>query len=647
MRRLIAHVLAAGLLMALAFVARPAAAAEQILSYDVSVDVGKDGALDVTERIRVNAEGNRIRRGIYRDFPVAYRLPSGFVRGVGFTVTGVQRDGHDEPWHSSRIDRFERVYIGDKDTYVSPGEHDYVLRYRTTRQLRYFPDYDELYWNATGNFWTFPILAATARIDLPAGARILKTAAYTGSYGASGKDWRITSESDNSITFQTTRPLGRHEGLTVAVAFPKGIVPQPGALDLWLASLWDNLGFAALIAAMVAVGAYFLLTWLRIGRDPDKGTIIPLFSPPAGMSPGLVSYISYQGFDTVRSGIPRAFVAALMDMAVKGNIKIIEDDSGIELRSVKISYPSLSKGESVIVDRLLSGRDRVPFDKSHGTMLADAISKFRSAILKENAGVYFRSNFSAFAMGIGLSVVALIAFFILQRPSSDQLGLAVPTVIATLMATYLIAAGGRRLLGWMPGGSSKLFGIVLLLAGIAVAAGIAFVFLADLLVLNDTLPPVILISLIALAAMNVSFYYLLRAPTPKGRKVMDDIEGFKLYLSVAEEGRLNVNDVPDMSQQLFERFLPYAVALEVEKPWTRAFQKWLAVAHPDTAQGAYMPIWYSGRGFNASSLDRAAAAMVTGLAAGMVAAMPSQSSSGSSGGGFSGGGGGGGGGGGW
>ena len=291
MRRLIAHVLAAGLLMALAFVARPAAAAEQILSYDVSVDVGKDGALDVTERIRVNAEGNRIRRGIYRDFPVAYRLPSGFVRGVGFTVTGVQRDGHDEPWHSSRIDRFERVYIGDKDTYVSPGEHDYVLRYRTTRQLRYFPDYDELYWNATGNFWTFPILAATARIDLPAGARILKTAAYTGSYGASGKDWRITSESDNSITFQTTRPLGRHEGLTVAVAFPKGIVPQPGALDLWLASLWDNLGFAALIAAMVAVGAYFLLTWLRIGRDPDKGTIIPLFSPRRHVTGACLLYL--------------------------------------------------------------------------------------------------------------------------------------------------------------------------------------------------------------------------------------------------------------------------------------------------------------------------------------------------------------------
>lgn len=645
MRRLIAHVLAAGLCVALALLARPAEAAEQILSYDVTVKVDKDGTLDVAERIRVNAEGRKIRHGIYRDFPVIYRLASGYVRRVGFVVTEVRRDGRPEPWHETSLDRFARVYIGDKDAYVPHGEHDYLLKYRTTRQLRFFPDHDELYWNATGNFWSFPILAATARIDLPPGARILSKAAYTGAYGSAGKDWRIIAETENSITFQTTRPLARHEGLTVAVAFPKGIVPEPGAFDLWMASIKDNLGFVALIAAVVGVGAYFLLTWLRIGRDPKKGTIIPLFAPPDGMSPGLASYVSYEGFDNVRSGVPRSFVAALMDMAVTGNIKIIDNDGDIELRKAELSYPSLSKGESAIASRLFGGRDRVRFDKAHGSMLADAVSKFRSAIEDENGGVYFRNNYAAFGLGIGLTIVALVAFVVLQLPTSEQMGLAIPTIVASLAATFLIAAGGRRLLGWVPGGSSKLFGIVLLVAGLA--AAFVLVVFAGLAVLDGTLPLPAEISLVLLAVMNVSFFYLLRAPTAEGRKAMDHIEGFKLYLSVAEEGRLNVNDEPEMSQQLFERFLPFAVALDVEKPWTRAFQKWLAVVHPDQAQGAYMPAWYSGGSFNTSSLDRAAAAMVTGLAAGMVAAMPSQSSSGSSGGGFSGGGGGGGGGGGW
>jgi uncharacterized membrane protein len=105
-----------------------------------------------------------------------------------------------------------------------------------------------------------------------------------------------------------------------------------------------------------------------------------------------------------------------------------------------------------------------------------------------------------------------------------------------------------------------------------------------------------------------------------------------------------------MSEQLFERFLPYAVGLDVEKPWTRAFQKWLAVAHPEAEEGSYSPSWYSGRSFDSGSLDKATARMVSGISAGMAAAMPAPSSSsgsGSSGGGSSGGGGGGGGGGGW
>ena len=658
MHRYVASMLAA-VFLALIALADGVEAAEQILSYDVTVDVRPDGGLDVEERIRVNAEGNQIRRGIYRDFPVVYRSDSGYVRRVGFTVTAIMRDGRDEPWHSESttpssngeplaagtemvISR-TRIYIGDKDVFVSSGVHDYVLRYRTTRQLRYFVDHDEIYWNATGNFWTFPIASASARINLPAAARILSMAAYTGPFGAKGQDWRIASQSDTSITFETTRTLEREEGLTVAVGFPKGIVPEPGALARQLQSLWDNLGFAALIAAIVATGLYFWRTWLKIGRDPDKGTIIPLFAPPGRMSPGVVSYIFYQGFPSIRSGAPRAFIAALMDMAVKGAVNIVDEDGDIEIRSLAGSKAALSSGEAVIAARLFKGRDRVAFTKANGPMLQDAVSRFKAGIGKENAGVFFRNNYGAFAWGAGLSVAALIAFFVLQLPTADQVGMIIFSLVASTLGALLVSAGGRRLMGWVPGGSSKLLGIVLVLPGIVVLV----VVLGSLLVPDNPLPVLAQASAICLGLMNVSFYHLLRAPTHEGRKAMDRIEGFKLYLSVAEEGRFNINEAPQMSEQLFERFLPYAIALGVEKPWTRAFQKWLAVARPEAAGQGYAPGWYSGRGFDAGSLDRATAGMVAGISAGMAAAMPSQSSSGSSGGGSSGGGGGGGGGGGW
>src|SRR5690606_24899189 len=137
------------------------------------------------------------------------------------------------------------------------------------------------------------------------------------------------------------------------------------------------------------------------------------------------------------------------------------------------------------------------------------------------------------------------------------------------------------------------------------------------------------------------------APTVHGRKVMDEIDGFKMYLETAEKERLNFQDEPDMSVQRFEAILPYAMALGVEKPWSERFEKDLARHAAKDAEG-YSPLWYSGGNFSAGSFARTMGGVATGLSAAMIASQPqASSSSGSGGGGFSGGGGGGGGGGGW
>ena len=643
MHRFIACAFAAFMLLAFPALAATALASEEILSYDVTVNVGSDSVLNVEERIRVNAERQQIRHGIYRDFPVIYRLPDGYVRRVGFTITGITRDGHDEPWHSQRLGNYKRIYIGDKDVYVDPGPHDYVLRYRTSRQLRYFTDHDEIYWNATGNFWLFPIDNASARIVLPAGARILSKAAYTGMFDTSGHDWRIASQSDNSITFETTRALRANEGLTVAVGFPKGIVAVPSDSMDRLMSLRDNIGFTAIVAAAFASLLYFITTWFRVGRDPRSGTIIPLFGPPADMPPGIVCYVYFRGFPSISGSTPRAFIAGLMDMAMRGYMKIIEKDGNITLQALKGSPEGLSAEETVAASHLFNYRDSLSLTKTYGRVLQKAISEFRSSIAKACRNVYFRNNYGVFAVGVGISVLAIAALYFLQPLNDEQIQHLMVTGLGGLFAAVLISIGGRRVLGWIPGTTSMIYGIVMLAIGVVIMSKVVF----DVLAPGIALPLLVDVGVLLLAIVNVSFFYLLRAPTDEGRKVMDKIEGFRMYLTVAEEGRLNVNEAPQMSQQLFERFLPYAIALGVEKPWTRAFQKWLVVAHPGADESAYAPTWYSGRQFNASSLDRATASMVAGISASMAAAMPSQTSSGSSGGGSSGGGGGGGGGGGW
>ncbi|HNM49472.1 MAG TPA: DUF2207 domain-containing protein, partial [Candidatus Obscuribacter sp.] len=95
---------------------------------------------------------------------------------------------------------------------------------------------------------------------------------------------------------------------------------------------------------------------------------------------------------------------------------------------------------------------------------------------------------------------------------------------------------------------------------------------------------------ILLGVMNVLFFFLLRAPTLQGRKLLDEIEGFKLYMKTAEEDRLNMLNPPEKTPALFERYLPYALALDCENEWNAKFAAVLAAA---AAAGASAPLWYS------------------------------------------------------
>ena len=172
--------------LAFAFAAGSAWADERILDFRSDIVVAPDASMDVTEAIRVRGEGDRIRHGIYRDFPTDYHDRGGNRVHVDFEPIGLTRDGRDEPFHTERQSNGVRVYFGASDTVLSPGEYAYELHYRTTRQLGFFADHDELYWNVTGNGWAFPIDAASAAIALPGSIDVadLRVEGYTGAQGS-------------------------------------------------------------------------------------------------------------------------------------------------------------------------------------------------------------------------------------------------------------------------------------------------------------------------------------------------------------------------------------------------------------------------------------------------------------------------------
>ena len=133
-------------------------AAEIIHSFHSDIDIRTNGDIYVTENIIVNSEGKSIKLGIYRDFPTTYTDARGRSIQVGFEVLSVSRYGEPEAFHIEDRTNGKRLYIGQSNILLSPGEYDYQIAYLTTRQIGFFDDFDELYWNVTGNGWNFPVL---------------------------------------------------------------------------------------------------------------------------------------------------------------------------------------------------------------------------------------------------------------------------------------------------------------------------------------------------------------------------------------------------------------------------------------------------------------------------------------------------------
>ena len=156
---------------------------ERILRFDVDAAINEDASLTVREDLEFIAAGVKISRGIIRGIPVRYRDENGRSVAVGLKVLSTSVDGRELPWKESREGRGLFIRIGDPKQTLSPGVHRLSLTYRTTKQLGFFGDHDELYWNVTGNDWDLPIQNASFRLACRDRPPARGSAASTGTRG--------------------------------------------------------------------------------------------------------------------------------------------------------------------------------------------------------------------------------------------------------------------------------------------------------------------------------------------------------------------------------------------------------------------------------------------------------------------------------
>lgn len=547
---------------------------ERIYSFHSDIEVQADGWIEVTESITVEAQGDRIRRGIYRDLYTEYRDKFGNDHVCAIEPLSVLRNERPEDFHTVDIERGIRAYFGHRDRLLAHGTHTYSFRYRASRMLGFFDDHDELYWNVTGFDWAFPIdkASATVRFAFDLSRGDVGFEAYTGPFGSTAKEYEARVDADGAVSFEAREPLSAVNGLTIVVTWPKGHVEEPTRLDRFGWLIDDNRNLLVALAGFVLLLIYYVPVWRGHGRDPEEGVIVPRYEPPEGFSPASLRYIRQMYYDD------KVLTAAVVNLAVKGYLRINKQGGRHSLTRLDPgpSAPPLAAGERELYDALFGQARAIGLAAENHTVLGRAKSAHRKSLTADYKHKYFQTNAYLNLPGIVIVIgTTLVALNVGKGPT--------PFVLGVIVLMFLAMA---------------LFAIIM------------------------------------------------KRPTLRGRKLLDEMLGFKDYLEIAEKDELNLRNPPEKTPQLFEAYLPYALALGVDQEWSEKFAAVLAaVRGPDGA--GYQPGWYNGR-WKSSSLRSSTKSLSRGLQSAISSSVsPPGSSSGSGGGGFSGGGGGGGGGGGW
>ena len=380
-----------------------------------------------------------------------------------------------------------------------------------------------------------------------------------------------------AVRVTTDRDLGFREGLTAVVGWDPGVVRRPTVVEKTAAAVYSNLPLA--IPPLVLLG--MLRLWRARGRDPELAPIATRYDPPEWMTPAELG--------TLVDGKPdmRDITATIVDLAVRGFLHIEQTENEVlfglfsnkdyrfTLRKPRDEWRGLKDHERGLLDALFSGGLET-------VELSDLKNKFYKHLPALREGLY---------------KMLVARGFYTARPDRVRI-------------LYIVA-------GAVGGGALAVAsGTIMTALGMQPVAGVAAGILSGVIVML--------------------FGWIMPARTISGTRELEKVLGFQEFLSQVEGDRLKrMVQTPEM----FEKYLPYAMALAVEENWARAFD----------GISQQPPQWYTGPGgvhaFRPSAFTSDLGRMSTQAAAAMSSSPRSSGGSGfsggSSGGGFGGGGGGG------
>jgi uncharacterized membrane protein YgcG len=637
---------------------------EHILSFDTHARFNADGSMEMLENIKVLSLGQEIRRGIFRTLPLTWNRQDGKIFSVDYQVKEVLRDGVAEPYSLDKTSKTLTVRIGSADHILQPAIYTYQIRYQVRNHFSRFPDWDELYWNVTGNDWAYPITKASFQLALPNASNSLDSEGrdsrlrtidvYTGALGA--KEHNALILPNGSI--QTTQPLDQGEGLTVVYTWPRDILAgaaAPQASSPLVHLLLPTLATSAIWIPVLLLAVYCWWWWRKnvTAISLRKPAVVPLYEMPTALSPGYLRFISQRKYDDV------AFSSDLLDLVAKRG-------AAITLKASKskgpwfsrfqtadeqwLSYQSddnnqrLTSSDKLLLGQLFSGgRKNINLGLAYQRPMQNA-RKWLEKRSEDQRDKLFNKWGKPVRRAVYITLLIPVICGALFNLGAAII--TIPSLIFLLVGLTLLSLPVRFLFNprkiWNSWGFIPLV-ISLMFGPFATFGGGAFLF--GMLPLTQ-FPPGYIGALLVAIVLCIVFGWMIPRYTQRGLNDLAAAQGLKLYLGTAERHRYQALYPPDRLVAHFESLLPAALALGVGKTWANTFAEYLSQS--GTMSEAFVDAdWKRVNRFSRSCIASSMATPSSSSSSGSSSSGSSSRGSGSSGGGSSGGGSGGGGGGGW
>lgn len=307
----------------------------------------------------------------------------------------------------------------------------------------------------------------------------------------------------------------------------------------------------------ILLAAYYAVLALRVAPSRRPGPIAPCYEPPEGLSPAALRYVLISGTDG------KTIAAILAQLVCRGLITLTRSGDGYEVKRTAVAIPAdLPKEEQVLVDMALAYGDPNVIRPSDSRRMDGMVSGVEGALLRQYQGVFSTAGFGKIVIGVLASLVWTLALSSRSGASLDKAfatvwGLGFTLILFAILWVRALPAWRDLFRGRLHSSGLSATVLVILLPLVFAGAGV--------FALSRMVDREFAVVLISLAVINVVGGSLLRAPTPRGRKVLDAIAGYRQFLIAVEQDRLNRTTEADASR--VDPNMAYAIALDIKEGW--------------------------------------------------------------------------------